>query len=87
MSGWKPIEVAPKDGTYVLVVNASAMTGPGQMWIGAFRHAQMHEPWEPSKQWRDYSGRYSQPTHWMLLPAPPVLNDRRIAPQRPRRLL
>lgn len=62
-SGWRPIETAPTDGTYVLLVSPAhgrvigAHVG-GDVWhffgVGAI------------------TGKSERPTHWMPLPAPPA---------------
>ena len=66
MSGWKPIETAPKDGTIILV--GVWDYGPdiaSASWNGKF--------WDMELYGYQYCGdpEFSDPTHWMPLPAPP----------------
>lgn len=68
---WRPIESAPKDGSYVLLVNMNAKPNFRCLYIGAYRFGLDREPWSPEKQWRDYAGKYATPTHWQPLPEPP----------------
>ena len=62
MSGWLPIETAPKDETEVLITDGTSFA------VASYR------PWG---EWRDcgdmgWAGMCdSQPTHWMPLPPPP----------------
>ncbi len=62
VSGWQPIETAPKDGTIIL-----------GYWLGGKHDCAIHATkfwvgrwWEPNE---DYP--QSEPTHWMPLPAAP----------------
>lgn len=69
MSDWRPIEVAPTDGTKVLVANRSCQ------WVGSFRFPTRGEPQYEShyeREWRDGSGHWASPTHWMPLPELPA---------------
>jgi hypothetical protein len=66
LTGWQPIETAPKDGTAVLVYNPKI-----------YRTSQFVARWDDHDQyWQsvacvdDYYGS-SEVTHWMPLPAPP----------------
>lgn len=59
---WKPIDTAPKDGTYVLV---------GQ-WMVDYEgpYFRMGVSWW-SEQWGWGGNVPDEPTHWMPLPPPP----------------
>lgn len=63
MSEWQPIDAAPKDGTAILVSDASGqfVVKWQPLWncwqIACFCNDSM--PWAP------------EPTHWMPLPEPP----------------
>ncbi len=62
--GWQPIETAPKDGTNIML-GWPTMTMSGY-WAD----------WAGRKSWVTSRGEYggsAAPTHWMPLPAPPVL--------------
>lgn len=56
MSGWQPIETAPKDGGIILVWD----DGVALAW------------WHEQGYWTEDEGMISRPTHWMPLPKPPV---------------
>jgi hypothetical protein len=65
MSDWQPIETAPKDGTYMLLMSRSGVV------IGLW---DAHEDREfgTVPAWRDDGEGYElHPTHWMPLPDPP----------------
>lgn len=69
-SAWRPIETAPRDGTFVLLY---APTRPydGPQQVGCFL-----PPVEEGDQgcWWLADGRYQdRPTHWQPLPPPPVV--------------
>lgn len=69
MNKWKPIESAPKDGETVLAYHKNI----GSHTV-SYRLPVRGEPGNETdyrKQWRDSSGRYFNPTHWMPLPEPP----------------
>lgn len=75
LSGWMPIDSAPKDGTYILVCNHDA----GVSWIAAYVPVftsgyRPENPWA-SKMLNHYHAkkRYPStvPTFWQPLPAPP----------------
>lgn len=64
MSGWKPIESAPKDGTQILLY-APAWRAPNTGWtFGSddWQACPYHHAGDP--RWK--------PTHWMPLPDPPT---------------
>ena len=56
---WRPIETAPKDGSYVLLSNRAS----AGMYIGC---------WVASmSEWIDEIGNWLDPTDWQSLPPPP----------------
>lgn len=75
---WQPIESAPKDGTWVLLWDARHEVAVSGRW--------WHEPtmdtpsgyepgwdgWSADDDLLVWDDPTSQPTHWMLLPAPPA---------------
>lgn len=74
MSGWQPIETAPKDGSYVLVY-------PG-IWTGVSCSVARWNEGKCKKTPRPYwdrldsygsilRNRQYKPTHWQPLPEPP----------------
>jgi len=71
VSEWQPIETAPKDGTYLLLINVRDFER-GQMlpFVGVYTHLGIGKAWS---KWIAVPGCYGQkPTHWMPLPAPPA---------------
>ena len=75
MTGWQPIETAPKDGTIIDVWLGDADAGERSFYCapGSCRSANWH--WLEGK-WRPFAGAsvlvtFVQPTHWQPLPAPP----------------
>ena len=76
-AGWQPIETAPKDGTKVLVCQATDADGEpirGESW-GVF--VQVAAWWGGDDEWIVYCSLikdpsvHVEPTHWMPLPEPP----------------
>ena len=70
MSGWQPIETAPKDGTAILVYF------PKDFFDRKRNHQTVvywaiKDPWVTG--WEVYGGSFLsiEPTHWMPLPDPP----------------
>ncbi len=68
MTGWQPVETAPKDGTVVLV------------WTRTGPHLAAYLGRRP-EGWMEKDGSYlltedttGLPTHWMPLPVPPASN-------------
>jgi hypothetical protein len=77
---WRPIETAPKDGTWILMTNGVDVAG-GQ-WIrdeggtteyrdedGRYLGQDDRDDFEG---WMDWMGGIPRPTHWSPLPAPPA---------------
>lgn len=65
--GWQPIESAPKDGTYILAINAR--TNPGRQHVVHYS-----ERYNDRFTWVTDSAPMSFVngiTHWMPLPEPP----------------
>lgn len=63
MSGWQPIETAPKDGAWVLVIEGQVPDKP-----------QFVAKWN-DYGWVDCDDDVNytiNPTHWMPLPEPPI---------------
>lgn len=62
-AGWQPIETAPKDGTWMLVIVATAINP--KPWIAGYDTA--------LGAWRNQAGVaiHNNMTHWMRWPEPP----------------
>jgi hypothetical protein len=77
---WRPIETAPKDGSWVLLQGGNidyewdGDTKPpvvvGQYIGGAAHHDEQR--WQYAWYDSGYYGEYEGPTHWMPLPQPPT---------------
>lgn len=71
-AGWRPIETVPKDGTRCLLYE------DGDVYAGEFDGS---SPYEDDHHWRSFCGQHvttePEPTHWMPLPTPPALEERR----------
>lgn len=81
MSEWKPIETAPRDGTWFMICNAEddfdsyeiGCYDPYYCWSyvevgdGLYRHVREDEP---AYEWRGFNNMH-RATHWMPLPEPP----------------
>lgn len=61
MTGWQPIETAPKDGRYILLFDPSA--SPDHRVV----RAHFNDYWETA----DGTTWLDNVTHWMPLPDPP----------------
>jgi hypothetical protein len=61
VSGWQPIATAPKDGT--------------QIWAWDDERGSNPAMWVESEWWITYDDATIQPTHWMPLPAAPVVTQ------------
>jgi hypothetical protein len=74
MSGWQPIETAPKDGTRILAywpdIYGHSNSCQVETWFGP-RGVGYEDDlcWQSPFEW---GGWGSDPTHWMPLPPPPV---------------
>lgn len=77
MTGWQPIETAPKDGTEVLLLVKRRAGIPWRQLVGHFMEGghciEDHPPIDEG--WYFWTGlsfdKPSEPTHWMPLPEPP----------------
>ena len=66
MSGWQPIETAPKDNTRILLHDVYERERPWATFVGAWG------TWIHNDGWHSIPGAYAKrPTHWMPLPEPP----------------
>jgi len=70
MSKWQPIETAPKDGTYILLLGDSGYTTtPHRVavgcWIEGYRDFWINHSNDA------FTDDGEPPTHWMPLPEPP----------------
>ena len=75
LTGWQPIETAPRDGTEILMTNGVDVSS-GQ-WFSAYGGTcdQTGTPNGDDRdaEWMDWSGGMQpDPTHWMPLPPPPI---------------
>jgi hypothetical protein len=69
MTGWQPIETAPRDGVCILVFQAG-------WWRAAIAFWQEENPLTWPEGWVIPGGHcgeieYCSPTHWQPLPEPP----------------
>lgn len=73
MSGWQPIETAPKDGTRILLGGGKMFCEALEDWVTAPLSAQWeHSYWLVGGTESGYVCLgVDDPTHWMPLPAPP----------------
>lgn len=71
---WRPIETAPKDGTFVLACHVGPWAETYEQWRAPMTVAWrgFHPNAPGKKQWRNSDGKPVGPTHWMPLPAPPT---------------
>jgi hypothetical protein len=84
MSKWQPIETAPKDGTEILLYPQYVIGwwefGDNEWMVMAIplkEDGTIEHDWKEFRRWYcvyAYRGG-GQPTHWMPLPEPPVIND------------
>lgn len=69
MSNWQPIEMAPKDGTRVLLFCPNAPKESRRVAVDWYRQASDAAGFTG---WGKFNPIYWPPTHWMLLPEPPT---------------
>lgn len=73
MSEWQPIETAPKDGGWVLLMGGRI----GFQWDGDTKPPLVCGQFVNNAGWwfafydSGWLGEYENPTHWMPLPEPP----------------
>lgn len=68
MSGWRPIETAPKDGTWVILYAPAGGVQPGYWGPSYFDYDPMWLQYAHRSEAREVVG---EPTHWMPLPNSP----------------
>lgn len=71
---WQPIETAPKDGTYILIIDLTAETPEADKvhWAENVWRCGDELDWKENPQaCREVVGVYRTPTHWMPLPIAP----------------
>lgn len=77
MTGWQPIETAPRDGRWVLVCGGTPADDFSEkrpavaQWTDDLNGRKTEWHWQFA--WYDggYYGVYESPTHWQPLPPPP----------------
>lgn len=68
MSEWKPIESAPRDGTWMLAINAA--TNPGRQHVVYYSETLGDRfPWRTGDAPMSFIAGI---THWQPLPLPPI---------------
>ena len=85
--GWQPIDTAPRDGTWILLTGGrcgdesaypDTLRTVSAQWTNELNGEinKKLERWQFA--WNDggYDGEYSDPTHWMPLPEPPMADSR-----------
>ena len=75
LTGWQPIETAPRDGTEILMTNGVDVSS-GQWFSeygGTYDQEGAPNGDERDAGWMDWiGGMQPDPTHWMPLPSPPI---------------
>lgn len=88
MTEWKPIETAPKNGTFVLLHVPDGALESGPVTIGTYFNAEERDERGRFKKgefvyahWTGWLGMdgdtrpsWCNPTHWMPLPSPPLIS-------------
>ena len=82
LTGWQPIETAPKDGTELILARGERVTvGAWVEWKEEAPEYTAHGVYlgnfeqDSGADWFSWDGGFSEdepPTHWMPLPQPPV---------------
>lgn len=72
-NAWQPIETAPRDGTIIDIwANGERITDC--KWISDdFYCFEDHGDYESYWDWFKVSEWHGNPTHWMPVPAPPLI--------------
>lgn len=87
MAKWQPIDTAPKDGTWILLLHGETIPGVPLVEVASFAGGASAEElgyrefakygawmiWNASDNW--YLVDVAEPTHWMPLPPPPRAAD------------
>lgn len=73
-TGWRPIETAPRDGSWFLVWNGN--------WVGVAKYREPYDDTDPCPSWEDETGHFitPQPTIWQPRPEPPKENATKGSP-------
>lgn len=85
---WQPIETAPKNGTVVLIYRKIEAEYAAEGWAEGSKPGEMLCVWEARWCEPDFSEGYwadpgdmgrvmDDPTHWMPLPSPPSIGERK----------
>jgi len=84
MTDWQPIEIAPKDGTKIILWGywAGEIYGPRDepkfLGVGHIRSDDTLDYEDEGYLWtmdmNECYGRWAKPSHWMPLPEPPQLS-------------
>lgn len=69
-NNWKPIHLAPKDGTRILVCHEKYYSPNTASW------RTYHPNAKGKPAWRDGAGIKLDPTHWMKMPKSPIEEDK-----------
>ena len=69
MSGWKPIDSAPKDGSEILVSDATVKGGNMVVVFYDYDEGKSPYVWQTSDGISYHAEAF---THWQILPNPPV---------------
>lgn len=82
MSGWQPIDTAPRDETEIILRKGDRVTAGA--WIEWSKSEAVfndrgdymgQEEYDSGAHWASWDGGFcedDEPTHWMPLPAPPT---------------
>lgn len=73
--GWQPIETAPRDGTWVLLIQAGKHPNTGEPFIPEVCHfSQRYSNWFNTEDLflEDDEEPFDLATHWRPLPEPPL---------------
>lgn len=77
MAEWKPIESAPRDGTWVLICQSHGTDSRDDFGSFVHRAAWWASENDGSGAWIVYNAQpldpecFFEPTHWMQIPEPP----------------